>query len=502
MTTTISEIIKQNTLGQSEGFPIGVPESWNWYKGWNGEGQETPPSNMTAVEGWAQIYREKGSTYENPNAMVTIDNAKTWVRLKATKQWVEVQNQDKQGIAGGHFVTDFKGNAGSPINVIKNADGSVSFKAPTSTYNDHFWFGARGTFSANTVDAVYTQYDMKVNDPNIKLVGSVGADWWLNASAPYMQDHSTNPGVGSGNWIDITTQYKTIGYFSLPTPEFVASHPSGIFSGSGPAPTPAPTPTPTPTPTLPPAPDLPADGEFKPGDLKLTLSGDAYNGDPKAEVFVDGQSVGTVTVTADHAAGQWQDVVIKGNGRWADGTDHSVQVKFLNDAYGGSPAADRNLYAKGVELNGIKVQAPDRSIASHTFQVDDTPNSAPGTPVPSPVPTPADPALDKISVRARADVYNGGANFKLLVDGKLVDATNLVTATRMSGDWQTFDFTGDFDAAGVQSHKVQIVFDNDAFGGSGKDRNLYIDEVSFNGVSNGQDWAYPVNGSHAWDFAL
>jgi Ca-dependent carbohydrate-binding module xylan-binding len=346
MTATLSDIITQNTLNQSEGFPVGVPESWNWYKGWNGEGQETPPGNMTAVEGWAQVYREKGSTYENPNAIITVDNAKTWVRLKATKEWVLVQDQDKLNVAGGHFVTDFTNNAGSAMNVTKSADGSVSFKAPTSTYNDHFWFGARGTFSANTVDAVYTQYDMKVNDPNIKLVASVGADWWLNANAPYMQDHSTNPGVGSGNWIDLTTEYRTVGYFSLPTEEFKVSHPA-VFGNASPTPSPVPTPTPTPTP------DVPADVDFKPGDLKVTLSGDHYNGAPKAEVLVDGQSVGTVTVTADHKKGQWQDFVVSGNGRWADGADHTVTVKFLNDAFGGSVATDRNLYVDAVALDSV-----------------------------------------------------------------------------------------------------------------------------------------------------
>jgi hypothetical protein len=366
MTTTISEIIKQNTLGQSEGFPIGVPESWNWYKGWNGEGQETPPSNMTAVEGWAQVYQEVGGGgYYNPNAKIHVANAKTYVHLKATNQWVLVQDQAKLGLGGGHFVTNFAGNAGSAMKITKNADGTHSFDMPTNSYNDHFWFGGRGTFAAGSVDGVYTQYDMRVDDPKARVVAEVGADWWLNASAPYLQDHSNNPGVGSNNWVDLTTKWKTLGYHSMSAEQFKASPPP-VFSGSAPT---------TSKPEL----------ELKP--------------------------------------------------------------------------------------------------------------SATTSP-------PTGSGLDKIVVKAQADVYNGGANFGLSVDGKLIDGSNLVTTTRASGQWQTFEFTGDFDAAGVQSHKVQIVFDNDAFGGSGKDRALYIDEVSFNGVSNGQDWAYPVNGSHAWDFAL
>jgi len=284
------------------------------------------------------------------------------VRLKATGQWVLVQDQDKQGIAGGHFVNDFKNNAGTPLNVTKNADGTHSFAMPSTDYNDHFWFGSRGTFGANTVDAVYTQYDMRIDDPKAKVVASVGADWWLNANAPYLQDHSTNPGVGSGNWVDLTTEWKTIGYYSLPTEQLANNLPPGLAGSSSQNPTPAPT---------------------------------------------------------------------------------------------------------------------------------------------APVKTPAPSSqLDKITVKAQADVYLGGANFALLIDGKLVDKDNVVTATKSSGAWQTFDFTGDFDASGTQNHKVEIVFDNDRFGGVGNDKNLFIDAVTFNGVTNGQDWSYAVNGSHAWDFNL
>ena len=53
MTISISDLVQQNTLGQSEAFPLGVPQSWNWYKGWISDGLlAAPPANFTAVEGW------------------------------------------------------------------------------------------------------------------------------------------------------------------------------------------------------------------------------------------------------------------------------------------------------------------------------------------------------------------------------------------------------------------------------------------------------------------
>lgn len=226
MAISLSDIIKQNTLGQSEGFPAGVPTSYDWYKGWAGYGMETPPATFTAVEGWGQVYQQAGQpAISNPSAFVHVANAKTYVHIKETNQWVLVQDQAQTPIAGGHFVTDFAGNGGYAMNVTSLAGGGNAFVAPPNGYNDHFWYRSRGTFAAGTVDGVYVQMDMRVTDPNLNLVASIGADWWRNASAPYLQDHSNNPAVGSNNWVELSSQWRTVGYYSMSTAEFQADLP-------------------------------------------------------------------------------------------------------------------------------------------------------------------------------------------------------------------------------------------------------------------------------------
>ena len=92
MTISISDLVKQNTHGQSEGFPLGVPQSYSWYQGWNPGGQLTPPADFTAVEGWGQVYPEVGQPVST-TADVQIANAQTWVHIKQTNQWVQVQDQ-------------------------------------------------------------------------------------------------------------------------------------------------------------------------------------------------------------------------------------------------------------------------------------------------------------------------------------------------------------------------------------------------------------------------
>ncbi|MHC2538681.1 hypothetical protein [Bradyrhizobium diazoefficiens] len=224
MDFSISDLIKQNTPGNSEGFPAGVPPSYNWYQGWNDGGLWSPPADFTAVEGWGQVYPKVGSPpYSNPDAAVEVANAKTYVRIKHAGEWTLVQDQSRTQLTGGHFVPDFVGNVAIPMKATPLGGATIAFDAPPAGYNNHFWYKARGTYPAGAVDAVYVQMEMRVTDPNLHLVAMVGADWWRDARAPYLDDHSNNPGVGGSNWIELSTQWKTIGFYSMSADGFRTS---------------------------------------------------------------------------------------------------------------------------------------------------------------------------------------------------------------------------------------------------------------------------------------
>ena len=272
MTLTIQDVLRQNSLGYSEGFPAGVPTNYNWYQGWSNDwrAQRTPPADFTAVTGWGQVYQKVGEpAYTNPNARVEVANARTYVHLKSTGEWVLVQNQPTNPIAGGHFVASFAGN-GAISMPVTSSNGTASFAAPPSGYNDHFWNTNRGTFRAGDVDAVHVQMDMRVTDPNLNLIADVGADWWRNSNAPYLQDHSNNPGVGSSNWVELTTEWRTLAFTSS-NAIFQADPPPGITGSSGENPVPPvvvdPTPTtpttPSPTPQQPTGDNLLVNGSFE-----------------------------------------------------------------------------------------------------------------------------------------------------------------------------------------------------------------------------------------------
>src|SRR5690242_15708117 len=78
-----------------------------------------------------------------------------------------------------------------------------------------------------------------------------------------------------------------------------------------------------------------------PDSLVLKLSQDAYQGSAQYTISVDGQQIGgTLTASAWHSAGQSDSITVLGN--WGPGS-HQVSVNFLNDAWGGTATADRNL---------------------------------------------------------------------------------------------------------------------------------------------------------------
>jgi hypothetical protein len=127
ITSPILDAINQNTRGQSEGYAVGVPRNFAWCSGsYKPPGNGAPPSDFTAVTGWGQVYPKVGSpAYSNPDAGITVANAKTYVHLRATQEWMLVQDQATDSIAGAHFVAAFAKETTKEMKVRSLGDSSV-----------------------------------------------------------------------------------------------------------------------------------------------------------------------------------------------------------------------------------------------------------------------------------------------------------------------------------------------------------------------------------------
>ncbi len=122
--------------------------------------------------------------------------------------------------------------------------------------------------------------------------------------------------------------------------------------------------------------------------LVLNVSEDAYGGDAQFTVSVDGRQVGGVlTATSPHGSGRSDAISVLGN--WAAGA-HTVTVDFLNDAWGGSAAKDRNLYIDGATYDGAGVTGAAAALlvnGPHSFTLTDPGSTVAWSGAPAPQPT-------------------------------------------------------------------------------------------------------------------
>lgn len=105
--------------------------------------------------------------------------------------------------------------------------------------------------------------------------------------------------------------------------------------------------------------------------LTLQVSEDAWNGDAKCYVTIDGRIVGgTTTVTASHAAHAEQSITISMAGLSTG--NHLIGLSFINDAWGGTANTDRNLYLDSVQLNGVdgKISTELATWGTASFQLE------------------------------------------------------------------------------------------------------------------------------------
>ena len=214
-----------------------------------------------------------------------------------------------------------------------------------------------------------------------------------------------------------------------------------------------------------------------PDSLVLRVSQNAYQGSAQYTVSLDGNQVGGV-LTASASRGSGSDVItVRAN---LTPGPHEVRLTFLNDAYGGTPATDRNLFLDGATYNGAAVPGAEAALYSAgpaIFGITD--NTPP--PSGSAVTVGAGPDALVLMLMLQQDAYQGDALYTVSVDGAQVGGVLTASATRASGQSDTLTVRGDF-APG--SHTASVAFLNDAWGGTpDTDRNLFVTGGTYNGAT-------------------
>ena len=215
--------------------------------------------------------------------------------------------------------------------------------------------------------------------------------------------------------------------------------------------------------------------------VHIQASEDAWQGDAQMVVTVDGTAVGSpITVTASHALGAVQDILIHGD--WGAG-QHTVTASFVNDAWGGTSDTDRNLYVQDIALDGTGMGGAASLYSNGNTGVTGSfataPAAAPASTATMPD-TSAGTSTGNIVVSLSEDAYDGDAQFTVSVDGQQLGMAQSVTALHGSGASQAFSFAANLTSG---THQVSISFLNDRWDAGVGDRNLYVEGITLNGVA-------------------
>ena len=401
----------------------------------------------------------------------------------------------------GNVITDKAGTASYEIDLPNGGNAvianNVIEKGPNAQNPTAIAFGEEGVtnsgtlsvtnnvlvndFTGHNTTAVWNAGTTAATVANNTVFGwtslSLGAATLANNTVSAIAPALTLPGTTPGTTTPTpTTPTTTTPVPTTPTPSTTPT----TTAPTTPVPTTAPTTTTPATTTAPTTVTTTTTINTTPfSRITLNVSEDAWQGDARFTVTVDGKQYGgTFVATASHAAGKSQAATVLGN---FGAGPHKVDVTFLNDAYGGTAATDRNLYVDSIVDGGtITKGAALMSNGTASFI----------TGAPSVVTVGSGPKA--ITLQMSEDAWQGDAQFTVKVDGQQVGGTLTTTALHAAGQTQQFDIRGAFTPG---AHKVEVAFLNDAYGGTAAtDRNLYVNQVGGVAVND----AMLSNGSHSF----
>jgi hypothetical protein len=218
--------------------------------------------------------------------------------------------------------------------------------------------------------------------------------------------------------------------------------------------------------------DMPTDTVIGSGPdaVVLQVSQDAFEGDAQYTVSIDGAQLGgTLTAAALRSLGETDRVTALGN--FSPGA-HAVAVTFLNDAWGGTPQTDRNLYVESVSFEGDVVSDAEVALSTNGTETVGSFLEA----VPTGLGFGSGP--DTLELRISQDDWLGDAQYTVRVDGEQIGGVFTASAERQFGQHDTIWISRDF---GPGAHTVTVDFLNDDWGGTAEtDRNLYVEGAWFN----------------------
>ena len=214
--SAIAQLIYDDMHLPHEGYPHGVPSSYDWAQGpLIKDVTGSTVVNPQATTGWGQVYE---ALEGNPsvNTRVELKNYRIYYLSKTDNNWHEIAVIENI-TEGDGYAEDYQDDSIRPNWDIARFEpnGHISCK-PGSGFNFHF-YSPRTPINPSDVAQIATSFDAKlimadangIDDRNIaKFVASCGADAWINMTASWASDFSNNNDIGMGRFKYVTNEWR------------------------------------------------------------------------------------------------------------------------------------------------------------------------------------------------------------------------------------------------------------------------------------------------------
>lgn len=180
----------------------------------------TPPAGMTAMIGFGDVHFAEGAPTPVGGDTIQLRNFKTYI-LTSSNQLVLVQNPDT--ITGAQYYPDYRDDTHFQAQMSNSGGVTSVVLDPAMTF--HFFPADRIQIDPANVKGVVVAVEAKVSSPagttdpninNLYLMG-MGADWWTTVNAQW-DNQTTNPGVGDGRYVFLTTSWQAYTFTSIKAP--------------------------------------------------------------------------------------------------------------------------------------------------------------------------------------------------------------------------------------------------------------------------------------------
>lgn len=206
-------------------YPQGVPTTYDWYYHAVIQAGNTPPAGWTSMTGWGQIFWAKGVS--SSNDYVEVSNTLQLIctiNSSGNHVWQLVQSG---AVAGAEYNADFSGGTTYPLPYFTqttNLSTGVSTAVAgidSGDYVFHYWYQqGRVVLPSGTICGHLTLQQARtvtkasggtVGGASNQYVIGLGADYWINQTAPWAGLNVNNTGVLVGRLKPLTGTLQWFG---------------------------------------------------------------------------------------------------------------------------------------------------------------------------------------------------------------------------------------------------------------------------------------------------